>query len=406
MDHWKTIVDGIDKEEVIQKIREISTVLESIPDKEIYSSTGLLVGSSGIGLFFLNMAKVYDDEKYYAKLGEVIEKSVDVFANDQTQFSICYGAAGLGWLINHAVKNDLMDAVDAEDILQYLDNYLAPIMVYEMKRGNYDFLHGALGVAIYFLSREKADHEKYIIEVIKELEKLAVVESNGMVKWPFFHVDKIEDNRFNLGLSHGIPSIISFLSKAQESNILPDTCTHLIEGATNYVLSKAYDFDSKGCYWDYFVDDDSGPYVSRLAWCYGDIGIANVLLEASQVLQNSELKAKSIDIFKKTATRQDPQKNQIWDSCFCHGASGLAYIFQKAFNQTGLVDLKEAATHWTKVSLRLANHKDGYAGYKMYGANQSFEDKPGYLEGISGVGLSLLAAAHSEVSGWDESLLL
>ena len=58
----------------------------------------------------------------------------------------------------------------------------------------------------------------------------------------------------------------------------------------------------------------------------------------------------------------------------------------------------------------MATFEDGLAGYKTYMSTDpqhgEWHSVPGLLEGVSGIGLSLIAAVAEFEPVWDEALLL
>ena len=96
------------------------------------------------------------------------------------------------------------------------------------------------------------------------------------------------------------------------------------------------------------------------------------------------------------------------DAGICHGTAGVAHIFQRIFQDTGLPVFKDTANYWYEQTLEQANIPEGLAGYLPYFINEPVHlaQARGFLVGISGIGLSLLHAVSDNRPDWDECLLL
>jgi hypothetical protein len=144
-----------------------------------------------------------------------------------------------------------------------------------------------------------------------------------------------------------------------------------------------------------------------MGWCYGDPGVAGVLLGASRALSSPELEQAALALLAQITaplvTRGVP------DACFCHGAAGLAHIYNVAFQRTGSLPMREQAEHWLAEILRLRQPGTGIAGYRFL---QAHEDSTRWaadltlLSGAAGVALVLLAAIEDRAPGWQALCLL
>jgi lantibiotic biosynthesis protein len=61
---------------------------------------------------------------------------------------------------------------------------------------------------------------------------------------------------------------------------------------------------------------------------------------------------KALDMLLHVSKRRDINECKIQDSCFCHGSSGVGYIFQKLYLKTGLDPFATAADYWLNVTLK------------------------------------------------------
>lgn len=93
---------------------------------------------------------------------------------------------------------------------------------------DYDYLHGSIGIALYFLEKcTKNIIELYIENFVKQLISNSISTGEGKIAWKSYS-PKNKSDEFNLGLSHGIPSIIVFLSKCIKKRILKDEISNYL----------------------------------------------------------------------------------------------------------------------------------------------------------------------------------
>ena len=98
------------------------------------------------------------------------------------------------------------------------------------------------------------------------------------------------------------------------------------------------------------------------------------------------------------------------DASFCHGAAGLAHVFNRFYQTTGDPELGLAAREWVKRTLGFRVLGQGIAGYQsLHSEDPTREPQwvsmPGLLSGVSGIGLMLLAAATDISPEWDRPFL-
>jgi lantibiotic modifying enzyme len=213
---------------------------------------------------------------------------------------------------------------------------------------------------------------------------------------------------FNISLSHGMSSIISILSKLLKIEEINKGKTEtLLRGTVQYILAQEIDKDKYGSFFTNFALESTETVAkSRLAWCYGDLGIASVLYQAGKVLNKDSWINRSLEILLFAATQR---KDSLDDAILCHGTAGIGHIFYRMWWNTKLPEFKEAADYWFKETLKMATFKDGLAGFKaleMPDGKPTYVNKYGLLTGVAGIGLAMLTYYYELDPAWDECLLL
>ncbi|MBW6533562.1 MAG: lanthionine synthetase C family protein [Mariniphaga sp.] len=386
-----------------EKIEEIWYLIKS---KEV-NKIGLFGGELGSLLFFFNYFKFFRKKTSL----EYIENNLNILFSTPApnQFSFSSGYAGLGWLMEYFYRGGVLKTPPNE-LFAHIDPFLGKWMINEMEKGNYDFLHGACGTALYFIAGlPHGKSELYLNDFVIKLNHKAVREIDGSVKWEVVLNFKSFQKGYNISLSHGIPSIINILCKLYKLNICRDVCFDLLAGAIKYIQKqKLPQKKFISIYPSWALESTTALNSSRLAWCYGDLGIAVTFWNAAQVLNDKELESESIEILLHSCKRLDLKSNHVIDAVICHGSAGISHIFKRMYVNTKIPEFNEAANYWIEKTLEFAKYNDGFAGYKAWYPESRGGLKPvlSLLEGISGIGLALLSNISEEEPVWDECLLL
>jgi len=396
-----------------EKLKEINQIVVTNHEPEV--SIGALTGGAGEALFLFNYAKYADDEVAYEGGITKITQCVDLINNGFDKSTFCAGIAGFGWVLDHLEMNDFVE-VGSDDILPDFDDFLRDVMMANMKIGDYDFLHGAIGHAYYFLNRYRNTkstalrnkYESILLEFINLLYQAAHEnKTQGTLAWPAH--DRYENfkKEYRLGLSHGIASIIGFLSKLSQYEVFQNPSKEMLKKTVRFVLNTKNIIDGHVSLYPTAVMADGGrKELSRLAWCNGDLGIGIRFWYASEVLGNNILKKEAMDIINFSTGRRSAENTAVVDSSICHGAYGNAQVFNRMYKISGDSHYKEATEFWLQDGLNRATHEDGIAGYKQYRMEGKWSSETSLLEGVAGIGLVILDYLTDYPSNWDECLMI
>jgi hypothetical protein len=383
---------------------------------EIVNFNYLNVEKIGVhkGLAGLSLFKFYNS-KYWnnitdTKIGhEILTECVAKIDNEFTNFDYCEGAAGFGWVLDHLEQENFIES-DNDSFLSQFDQYIYSTMKSSLNAANYDFLYGAIGNALYFLNRYKNTKkirlkEKYkaiLMEFIFLLEKISVKEGDGS-KW-FYILTKPESKNCNLGLCHGVSSIIAFLTKLHNYDTFKEHVTPLLQRAIKYLVSfKNKNDDAFSLFPNFSNNNHDSLRRSRLAWCYGDLGIGITLLRVSKQIEDNALKILAISILKHAAKRRTDEETMMEGTSLCHGIYGVVKIFNKAYLVTGDEIFKEAAEYWMQEGLNATIYKNGVIDRESW---KSSIKSLTLLDGACGIGLVILDYLTVMDSNWDECLLI
>ena len=213
---------------------------------------------------------------------------------------------------------------------------------------NLDFLHGVQGVVFYLLKRKKGG--KVVQKYFEILQALSVKddEHKDAIKWIFTN-PLYDHSSYNLSLSHGIGSIIGLLTVAINSGFDTPQIYELQHKAVNYLEASRLDPDD---YYAVFpsvvpIKEEGHNFSqmnSRLAWCYGDLGLGAALLSRGIATNDPKAISSAEEILLNCANRRSKFNTEVNDAGICHGAAGNALIFHKVnqtLNRPELVDARK-----------------------------------------------------------------
>jgi lantibiotic modifying enzyme len=342
----------------------------------------------------------------------ILERAIDKLSEQRLAPSLYGGYTGVAWTVAH-LERFLLDPA-GEDSNASIDVALEQELSRAVWDGPYDLIDGLVGFGTYALERlPRPSAEACLRRIIGHLERVSVVTPDGVTWWspPKFLGPigrrQFPDGCYNLGVAHGTPGIIALLTAACVARVSTETSRRLLDGAISWLLAQELKSDSIARF-PCFVGPGGTSGRSRLAWCYGDLGIAATLLSAARCLGNPAWEREALRTARIAAARSQEQSGVV-DAGLCHGAAGVAHVFNRLFQATGDPSLHDAALRWYRRTLELRRPGEGVAGYVAWlpdaHGDLGWRDDRGLLTGIAGIGLALLAGLSPEEPGWDRFLL-
>jgi hypothetical protein len=380
-------------------------IFQRIQEPLPYHIGGLYGGEWGNLLFLCYYAKYKNDQQILETAETYAERLLTHSRLDKLSHTFCDGYAGILYLLQFLKEQELLQ-VDTEDVEQLLENYIIDRMRYDFNIVNYDFLHGALGCGYYFLKKHK--DIKPVNELINFLYDTAEKDiQTHCFKWKSLVNFEKGSLGYNISLSHGMASIVLFLSHALEKGIKNEKASVLLNNTTNYVLSQEINVQKYGCFFPHqsLENEEYVPQKTRLGWCYGDLGVAYALWVAGKVTDNKEWSHKGLNILLHSAQRKGITDNLIVDAGICHGTSGISMVFKKMYLSSDQPLFLDAAGYWLLQSLEIASFSDGLAGYKAY-VLKEWVSNYCLLMGIAGTGMVYMSYLMDDQHKWDQLFLL
>ncbi|MHA7059180.1 lanthionine synthetase LanC family protein [Aquimarina sp. M1] len=393
----------------------LDKIKDAIDENEKFEENlGVISGLSGILCFRFLLSKLLKCEKEFEKAKHLIQRGIESINGGYINSTYSNGITGFLWTLQFLEENDIIE-IDDENFFSEVDDFLFNALNLSLERKDYDFLHGAIGYGVFFLKRYKntnshnlkVRYEKIIGKLIFYFEKTKIEDERG-IRWEFpKRLDDNEDSYIDLGLAHGVPSILYFLSLVYEENIYRKKNIQLIRGSYKYILStKQTNTISLFPAREYISLKTEKPF-TRLAWCYGDVGLGLSLLKAADVTKNIELRKEALLILCHTSKRRGVEKNSIMDAGLCHGAYGLFHIYGKLYKKTKIYSFKESSEYWKKVGDDMAEFdKNKRINYSVDAGLRNWTKPYSLLEGLSGIGLSIISHLTNHEIEWDECLFI
>jgi len=392
----------------IDIVKEIEFYLQYKISNE--DDLSLLKGKSGISLFYGYLGKFLNDKSKLNYSKKLIFECLEGIDNGY-QPSLSPGISGILFSYQLLVNEGILKG--PVQFFRRFDKILLESAEYFLKEGNYDLFHGGLGVAAYFFERDRYHvKSKEISLIFNWLMENSIATERGL-GWIFSPGTFTGENHvpvYNLGYVHGIPSILSFLTISSKKGIA--NSQYALDKTVRFLLSNRNLKGNISVFSDFIALDftNDTPYtISRLAYCYGDLGVSHALQQASNFLTDQKIKRDIMRIIFNT-TKRTKEDSGVRDACFCHGIGGLVHIFNSLYQLTNKGAFKNASIYWLDNLIKMKSN-DGlsafdYANYDHVERKYYTEKSIGILEGYAGIGLSLISMISDEAFNWDGALLL
>lgn len=368
---------------------------------------GLYDGAFGVLLFLNYFLRYSQDTKTSIIVDIYAEKLVQNLDKNINNHTYSGGFAGVLYLFEFLRKQEFID-IDIQDVEYRLEDYLFKSMNEDLLNNNYDFLHGAIGVGFYFLKKNNAN--KPILKLIDFLYDTANKDfDNKIFKWKSLLDINTRNCRmgYNISLSHGMSCIVIFLSRVIDNKIESEKLSVMLTCSVNYLLSQIIENQDLGSFFPHYSREDINTSLSksRLAWCYGDLGVAFAIWKAGCVTNNLTWQNKALSILLSSISRLSCLDNNVYDAGICHGTAGIAMIYRRMYIETNMFEFMNASNYWLNQTLLQSRFSDGLAGYKSFVKDKWLCDYS-VLMGISGIGLVFASYLMDDLQNWDELFLL
>jgi lantibiotic biosynthesis protein len=412
---WHPLLNGLQRQRALSVIKEIIAALPELPEPASAELTDASLASGAAGLATLCAYLSRAGFDYDENAAEFLSHAINAISTSPMGVSFYGGFTGIAWATEH-LHEQLLEA-DGEDANEAIDEALIAYLDRSPWDDDFDLVSGLVGIGVYALERlPRASAVECLSLIVDRLDETAERRADGLTWLTRPHLlperqrKQCPDGYYNLGLAHGVPGVVALLGQICAAGMGVDKARPLLDGAVAWVLLQQSGAGTQSCFPPWIRLSRLEREDCRLAWCYGDAGVAAALFLAARSVREAKWEREALAIARRAAARV-PETAGVKDAGLCHGAAGLAHIFNRLFQATGDESLREAALYWFQRVLELRIEGQGIAGFSAYwpivdGQEEHWEDEVGILVGASGVALSLLAAATDVEPEWDRMLLI
>jgi lantibiotic biosynthesis protein len=387
-------------------------------------------------LLYGYLAVARNDLEWANRATESLNLAIERAAENGGYLGLYGGITGLGWTVEHVSRlfeqiaagdssdedenqaaESVPDELPEEDLNADVDAIVIRNLPHVTASSPYDLISGLVGFGIYFLERlPRQSAMEGITAILDQLERLSQQTNDG-ITWhsgpellPDWQRQQCPGGYYNLGVAHGIPGIIHFLSEVSASQVdCSNRSYQLLDDAVRWFIAQARPSGSASRFSSWVVPGEE-PTDSRMAWCYGDLGILAVLLQAARRADRPDWRQFADELLDHCLA-WPMEKAGIGDAPLCHGAVGVAHIFNRIYQAEGDRRCLAAAVQWYEQTLAMRQLGSGVGGYSSLTRPDPdkpivWEPSPAFLDGAIGVALGLLAAVTPVEPAWDRMLLL
>lgn len=394
--------------------KELEETLIFLQNWDEISKTGntkdisLLAGLTGTVLVLIDSYDVFPDLVSEHIIRDYLKKIDNILYDAEFVFpGYCSGLAGLGFFLLKLKQNKVFYASRYDEILKEIDEVLLDQISVDINEKNFDVLHGALGIGLYFLERGNTNQIKKIFDALDE----NAIKKSGQVYWHRTGTHSTNGANYDFGLAHGNVSYLYFFAKCKSYGFKHLQLDFFIEGSINFYIENEQELSNNiFCYYpstllkETFDFSLHQPKNSRLAWCYGDLGIYHTLYITARLLKDRELIDYTLNKLLVVSSRTKETEADKIEGDFCHGSAGISFIFKNLHNFTGHRTFDEASKFWVRETLneknRVLNEKVPSHGYNFPIYDNTAQNNS-LLEGLSG-----LTASYLKFLTENKSLLL
>lgn len=406
---WTPILTGDDADRATAAVADVASALRDPSTAEIDQQLTLpsvAGGAPGAAILFGELHAVYgrqeDAEAAFAFLDRALEQAQE----DRPSLPLYTGTTGVGWTLAYMERSVL----DPEEGPNDVDELVAAGLR-SGKWREFDLIRGVVGTGVYLLERGLP-----LDDVVTALQGISTETDDGTTWWvdpamvPADRAEMFPNGYYDVGMAHGQAGVVAVLAAGLAAGTT--SAKPLLESSLAWMRAQRLPAErGPGLYPLLFGAgaEDEPPRGGRLAWCYGDAGVAVALLAAGMALGDDSVLNEAREVAHACTMRPVHQAG-VLDQSLCHGSSGLALLYARLAHAFGDEPLYEAARTWARIALEQRATGDDIAGFRYStpkddSDERGWEARAGLLEGAVGAALTLHALSTERAPDWDVLLL-
>ena len=404
---WQPILTGDLAEQAHRAVSAVDDDLTRRAEQLVHDPS-ISSGSAGLAMFYAYLSQVDKTTQAEDKALDWLERSITQMCRQSLTPALHSGFSGVAWTLAHVSTAE--DRIDDEQFT-VVDEGLAGLLE-PTTAGEYDLINGLVGIGVYARSgcprppRRPACGRLSIIWIarpcISPAERVGGRRSNGFR--PFNAISIPMVTRI-WAWPTACPAQWDCWRRRWRGRGRRAIATIAEQRLVEWLLAEQLP-NHPAARFGYTAGDYSEP--SRLAWCYGDLGIAAVLLSAARAADNATWEREAIQIARLAAQRTLANSG-VQDAGLCHGSAGIAPLVQPLVPGHGPVGVARSRASLVRINIATAKHGARRGRVFRLGDTHAARRPVGRRSGLpgraSGVALALLAATGAVEPNWDRVLL-
>lgn len=366
-----------------------------------------------IALFYTYAAKALSVNGFNDKIMSCVDLAICKLLNESCPSWLFGGITGTVWILDHITRQlcgdvSILDSSRSttSDPFTGIDELLIDLLNHEWT-GEYDLSTGITGLGIYFMDRTHLDSSRHALGLILRHLEVCSERSDEGITWcsrTSVTTSSMLLQRYDLGVAHGIPAIITLLAELTKHGVEAERSAVLLEGALKWLYLRERP-PTASTRLSIAFEPGLPSADSPLAWCYGDLGVCAVLTRSAKLCHDVRCQIFAQKLNASILSREVSPLNPS-DPWLCHGALGVAHIYNRLSGGTLGPNCRKAATRWYKVGMSFLEEGDMWFFREAPEARQISDVNLSFINGLIGAGLALTSLICSFEPRWDRLLLL
>lgn len=373
-------------------------------------------GLPGISLYCFEYARWKNDDKLIDHAINLFSESFyNLFKSDNVSLDLYSGTTGVYWLYQYLANHDFVD-LDEATMFAYDELLVNQLELWQHNK-NYDLIYGIGGIGVYFLERNLYTKNSHYLELLYNVLKKIAIKKKDKLYWKSIDLSKLkefgyEEDKVDLGLAHGIGSIFGLFIFIYESTNDKALQNKIVE-----------DLNSMFNFFEFYMQNSPKAqsvlpcqiqkneflgYPSRVAWCYGDLPLVFLFLKGEKITGQKQMKIWAETMLNLIVNRSF-ENSGIVDNGICHGVAGVVLILKKILliiDETKKQMVVDKISYYEAHFLISPDEINDGKDILFDKTNKVYWklNKHGFLEGLSGVGLSMIPVRNE--NSWTKLLML
>lgn len=263
------------------------------------------------------------------------------------------------------------------------------------------FLNGSFGILFSFLNTMHQKGRQEQVEVLlEEIDSNAV---QNLSRYWIRNGSGHHKHTIDFSLAGGQPAYLLILLQALEKGISIDRNYMAITRGISYMLQVKQDVDNESAQYSFFPESVNSvthqrTYSNRLGWNGGDLTEALLLYHAADTLSNQKYLQVADIVGTSSLMRITEEETLCTDAGFYAGASGVAQMYKTLHRLRPLPAYEKGYYFWMEKTMDFLEHELESGLYRTR--------EKDLMNGLVGIGLTLLSFIHEKELSWSRMCLL